>query len=157
LPGEDRPQEDTENLTQEFAVHHQPIPKYPRNRQDPLTIRCFREKLIPQVRSHLAHPTGQAARTHLRFAGKRDQALASTVTATDPGEAVAEHSAGEILAKRRFDESWIAFAITRPALVEKGLQVLPHHLMESRRLGIPLPVCAGENPARRNLDTSPLR
>ena len=91
------------------------------------------------VRGPLGHaPPGTARTKRAPMTRKRDQAVEPTPRTPEPGETSAERATAQKVTKLLFHEAGEALPVAEVSrLRQKRLKVVPHHVMQDARRGLP--------------------
>jgi len=146
--GEERADEGAQNFARELRIVGAAVAERVRERQHPMPDRGLGQGAIDQLGGGIRHPAPAAGRTEAPpLAGERHQPVVTTRVAVDPNESVREHATAEVRAKLLLDEARGGLIASRGARQE-GLELLAHHPVEKRLLGLVSRVLGHEVPER---------
>ena len=145
--GKDRAHEDAQHLRGERCIVSHAEAQRERQREDPLPDRDLRKHAIHEPGGGVGHAAAPAGRANAAtFAAETDDAILAAGIAVQPDEAVRQDAALEKAAQLAFDEARHGAALVLPA-IQKGFELLTHHLIQDAVLGLTSAIAARQNPA----------
>ncbi len=134
--GEDRAHEDGEDQARKARVVGEAVAERKGQREHPLAHGHLGQHAVDEMGGRVGHaPAATGGAEAAPLAGKSDEAIVAAGLAAHAHEAVGEDSALEIAAELALDEARHG-ALALPRAGEEGFELLAHHRVEDRLLGM---------------------